>query len=112
MERDMAQQERTGGVVAQLAIAGEMTIYRAAELKDLLLPPIEQAQVIEIDLAQVSEIDSSGLQLLIAAKREAAARGKTLHFIGHSRAVLELLDLCDLGGFFGDQVVIFPHGGH
>ena len=40
------------------------------------------------------------------AKREAATRGKTLRFAHHSAPVLDLLDLCDLSGFFGDPVVI------
>lgn len=98
--------------VAQFALEGEMTIYRAAELKEVLQPHIDHASVIEIDLSKVSEIDAAGLQLLIAAKLEALIRDKQLHFVGHSKPVLELLDLCDLGGFFGDQVVIFPHGTH
>lgn len=108
----MAQQETSKIATAQFAIDGEMTIYRAAELKQVILPHIDHANVIEIDLSKVSEIDSSGLQLLIAAKLEASIRDKQLHFVGHSKPVLELLDLCDLGGFFGDQVVIFPHGTH
>jgi anti-anti-sigma factor len=108
----MAQQDKSKTSTAHFAIEGEMTIYRAAELKESLLPHIDHASVIEIDLSQVSEIDSAGLQLLIAAKLEAMIRDKQLHFVGHSKPVLELLDLSDLGGFFGDQVVIFPHSTH
>jgi anti-anti-sigma factor len=88
------------------AIDGEMTIFRAAELKAALLPEIERAQEIEIDLSHVSEIDSAGLQLMIAAKLEAILRGKQLRFTGHSKPVTDMLDLCDLGSFFGDQIVI------
>ncbi len=108
----MAQHEKSKAATAHFAIEGEMTIYRAAELKDTIKPHIDHAGVIEIDLSKVSEIDSAGLQLLIAAKLEAMIRDKQLHFVGHSKPVLELLDLCDLGGFFGDQVVIFPLGTH
>lgn len=99
----------TTGQAVQFAIEGEMTIFRAAELKAALLPQIEQAQEIEIDLSRVSEIDSAGLQLMIAAKLEAILRGKQLRFTGHSKAVMEMLDLCDLGSFFGDQIVISSH---
>jgi anti-anti-sigma factor len=108
----MAQHEKSKVATAHFAIEGEMTIYRAAELKETIKPHIDQASVIEIDLSKVNEIDSAGLQLLIAAKLEALIRDKQLHFVGHSKPVLELLDLCDLGGFFGDQVVIFPHSKH
>ena len=63
-------------------------------------------------VSQVTEIDSAGLQLLVAAKLEALIRDKQLHFVGHSKPVLEVLDLCDLGGFFGDQVVIDSQVAH
>ncbi|MFH2135570.1 MAG: STAS domain-containing protein [Pseudomonadota bacterium] len=108
----MAQQEKSKTATAHFAIEGEMTIYRAAELKETIKPHIDHAGVIEIDLSNVSEIDSAGLQLLISAKLEAMIRDKQLHFVGHSKPVLEMLDLCDLGGFFGDQVVIFSHSKH
>jgi anti-anti-sigma factor len=83
-----------------------MTIYTALELKGWLLAPLNQCSELEIDLAGVSEIDSAGLQLLVLTKNEARARGKTLRISGHSPAVLELLDLCNLEGFFGDPVLI------
>jgi anti-sigma B factor antagonist len=87
-------------------IEGEMTIYNALELKDQLLAPLDQCAHMEIDLAGVSEIDSAGLQLLVMAKNEARARGKTLRISGHSPAVLDVLDICNLEGFFGDPVLI------
>lgn len=105
----MSYTDSAGDGMTHLVIEGEMTIYRAAELKDVLLSAMRGARVIEVDLSQVSEIDSSGMQLMIAAKREAMAAGKQLHFAGHGRAVLEVLDLCDLSTFFGDQIVIPPH---
>jgi anti-sigma B factor antagonist len=87
-------------------IEGEMTIYNALELKDKLLALLDQCAHMEIDLAGVIEIDSAGLQLLVMAKNEARARGKTLHICRHSPAVLEVLDICNLEGFFGDPVLI------
>ena len=87
-------------------IEGEMTIYNALELKGQLLAPLDQCADIEIDLAGVSEIDSAGLQLLVMAKNEARARGKTLRICRHSPAVLDVLDICNLEGFFGDPVLI------
>jgi len=108
----MSQQEKSRTGSAHFAIEGELTIYRATELRDTILPRINNAGVIEIDLSQVTEIDSAGLQLLVAAKLEALIRDKQLHFVGHSKPVLEVLDLCDLGGFFGDQVVIDSQVAH
>lgn len=91
-----------------LAIAGEFTIFTAAALKQTLLDAIagSDSPDIDIDLSDVSEIDSAGLQLMVMAKREAAASGKNVRFVGHSAPVLDLIDLCDLSGFFGDPVLI------
>ncbi|HLA34976.1 MAG TPA: STAS domain-containing protein [Rhodocyclaceae bacterium] len=91
----------------QLAISGELTIFTANEIKQQLIAAITQPlREIEVDLSQVSEVDSAGLQLMVMAKREAAAHDKTLKFTHHSSSVLDILDLCDLSGFFGDPVLI------
>ena len=93
----------------KIAIEGEMTISRASELKLELMPVCEAAQKIEIDLSGVSEIDSSGLQLMMAMKLESIARDIQLSFSGHSTAVQDALEVTDLGGFFGDPVLITTH---
>lgn len=90
----------------QFVIEGEMTIYNALALKAQLLAPLDQCAQMEIDLAGVTEIDAAGLQLLVMAKTEAKSRGKGLTITGHSPVVLEVLDLCDLEGFFGDPVLV------
>jgi len=70
------------------------------------MPVIAGNNEIEIDLSHVTEVDGAGMQLLIAAKREAILHGKSLRYVGHSKPVLDMLDLCDLVGFFCDPVVI------
>jgi anti-sigma B factor antagonist len=92
--------------LCQLHIEGEMSIYTAAELKAQLVPHLAQPGELEIDLSQVSELDSAGLQLLILAKREAERVGINLRLAWHSPAVLEVFDLCNLAAFFGDPLVI------
>jgi len=92
--------------VYKLPIEGELTIYTAAELKSKIVAAFAAAQPIEIDLSQVDEIDSAGLQLLILAKREAAAADKPLTLVKHSQAVVECLDMCNLTTEFGDQVIL------
>jgi hypothetical protein len=46
------------------------------------------------------------MQLMVAAKREAAARNKPLRFAGHSPAVVDILELCNLSGQLGDPLLI------
>ena len=93
-------------VPGRLEIKGELNIFSAAELRLQLLEALATSTELEVDLAQVSEIDSAGLQLMLAAKREAVARNLTLHFTGHSPAVFDALELCKLSGLLGDPVLI------
>jgi anti-sigma B factor antagonist len=102
----VATVESGEGGLCHIAVNGEMTIYAALELKNEFLSALAQGEAVELNLGGVSEIDSAGLQLLVMAKTEAQARGKTLSITGHSPAVLEILDLCDLEGYFGDTVLI------
>lgn len=92
--------------IQQLTIEGEMTIYRAMELREQLLPVLASAREIEIDLSHVTEIDAAGLQLMLGAKLESILRDVPLRFTGHSAAVRDMFDLCDIGGFFGDPMII------
>lgn len=96
----------TAKKVKKMRIEHEMTIYTAAEMKAQLMSMLGKNAEIELDLSQVGELDTAGLQLLILAKRECAARGGNLRLIGHSPAVLNVLDMCHMTQFFGDPVVI------
>lgn len=93
-----------------LALVEDLTIYNAAAQKGMLLDSLNDAGGLDLDLSQVGEIDSAGLQLLILAKREANRQGKPLHLIAHSAAVLEVIDFLNLGAFFGDPLHIPANG--
>ncbi|MDZ4160842.1 MAG: STAS domain-containing protein [Burkholderiales bacterium] len=86
-----------------LHIAGEFTIYRAAELKQTLF---SEPPATEIDLSGVTELDSAGLQLLMLAKQTAQAQGRELRLTGHSEAVIDVFELLNVAAYFGDPVVM------
>ena len=86
-------------------IAGELTIYTAAMEKQSLQEALDAAEELEINLSQVNEMDSAGLQVLIVLKQEAARRKKKLHYSMHSKAVLEILEMSNMTTSFGDQIV-------
>ena len=90
----------------RFAIEGELTIYRAADVKTELLDALRQAALLEVDLSGVTELDTAGLQVLMLAKQVAAADGRQLRLVGHSPAVLDVFEMLDLGGYFGDAVLI------
>lgn len=100
--------ETFDSTAAAVAIGGELNIFTADSTKKRLLHAIHfaPASEIEVDLSDVTEIDTAGLQLMVMAKKEAAEHGKSVRFIGHSTPVLDLIDLYGLSSFFGDPILI------
>jgi anti-sigma B factor antagonist len=90
----------------KLRIEGDMTIYRAVELKQTLVDALHSQRQLEIDLSGVTEMDSAGFQLLLLVKREAQDAGKSVRFVGHSPACIEVIDAFSMAAAFGDQLVI------
>lgn len=87
----------------RIALEGDCTIYRAAELKPLLLQALQPGATLEVDLSEVTEFDSAGVQLLLLAEREARAQGGALRVARQSPAVSEVLSLLDLQAHFGGR---------
>jgi len=61
--------EKLSGVIR---IRGEMTIYDAAVIKDALFGALQGESDVCLDLSGVSEVDTTGLQLLLMAHRACA----------------------------------------
>jgi anti-anti-sigma factor len=99
----MASRKKTSCAAPSLHLSGELTIFRAAELKQLILATPAPA---EIDLAGVTEIDTVGLQLLLLAKQTALAEKRELRLVAHSAAVTELFELLHVAAHFGDPMVV------
>lgn len=91
---------------ACLPIEGDMTIYRAAELKQALLDALNGATSLEVDLHGVTEIDSAGIQLLMLTKATGQANACEVRLLNHSPAVLEVFELLDLAAHFGDPLLM------
>jgi len=102
---EFATQTTTDGA-AHLMLDGAMTIYNAAEIKNQLLGALNAANILELDLSHVGEMDTAGFQLLVMAKREATRLGRTLRIIGHSPPVQEVIEFFNMAAFFGDPLVI------
>lgn len=93
----------------RLVITQDLTIYQAMEQKQQLMAALSGTDALELDLSQVAEMDTAGLQLLLLAKREAGLLNKDLSIVAHSPAVRQTLDFCNLASFFGDPVIITAH---
>lgn len=86
-------EHRDGGLWA----SGDMTIYFAAAMKQQLLAGMQAGGTdVLLDLSQVAELDTSGLQMLLLAQRLAAAEGRRFRLTEPSAVVREVLELCGL----------------
>lgn len=93
--------------MVEKTVSGPLTILevnaRWTELEGL------QGQPLRLDLGQVDELDTAGLQLLIALKLKARMRGTRLEYTNHSLPVLRVLSLTGAAGILGDKLRI-PSG--
>ena len=99
-----------------LRIEGEMTIYRAAELKHqlehLLNPGVGSPGAHTIDLSDVTEIDSSGIQLLLLARRASSMAARGLQLVNPSAPVAEVFAALHLeisGAAPASATNVLPH---
>jgi len=80
-----------------LRLDAEMTIANAAALRECLVDAVAAAPGhLQLHLDGVHEFDSSGVQLLLSARRSLAERGHGLHIPAASTEVREALALFGL----------------
>ncbi|MDR2187849.1 MAG: STAS domain-containing protein [Azonexus sp.] len=92
--------------MSPLTVVNDLTIYHAIEQKQTLLDALAATDDLELNLAQVGEMDTAGLQLLVLLKKEAQKAGKRVRIVAHSQAVSALIDFCNMAAEFGDPLVI------
>ncbi|SAI73220.1 Predicted NTP binding protein (contains STAS domain) [Bordetella ansorpii] len=91
-----------------LRLDGELNIYRAQDTRQQLLRTVAglasqpEPQALDIDLSGVSEIDTSGVQLLLATMRYAQSQGMDTRLVRHSVAVVEAMTLLGLDGYLSN----------
>ena len=86
-----------------LRIEGEFTIFRAMELKPVLLAtPLAD----EVDLSGVTELDTAGVQLLMLLKKTALKQQRNVTLVAHSPAVIEVFELLNVVAHFGDHLLM------
>jgi len=99
MSWDITQDTENG----RLALSGELTIFSVQDIRQRLLEVLANREELTVDLGEVTEIDTAGLQLMLLAKRKV---GKTVRFSHHSDVVLRLIDLANLGQTLGDPLIL------
>lgn len=94
--------------LCKISLHGDMTIYHVAMLKEKLLELLENKKTkeVEINLTDVSEMDTAGFQILVMSKQESKRINKPLSLLAHSQAVRDVLELYNVENFFGDPLVV------
>ncbi|QHF02321.1 STAS domain-containing protein [Pseudomonas asturiensis] len=81
------------GLLQRIVIKeGDLTIITAQAQHELLLEVITMAKEIEIDLCDVVEIDTAGVQLLITARIESDRLGRHLLLSNASEVMISTLE--------------------
>jgi anti-sigma B factor antagonist len=77
-----------------IRVSGELTMHHAEAMAPLLLASLPtDGSMAQLDLSDVSELDTAGLQLIMAAHRETVNRFGSLTIVAASQAVRETLEL-------------------
>ena len=76
-------------------LTGEMTIQNAAEVLAGLKPVMGDLAV--LNLSDVSEMDTAGLQILLLLKSQAVAEHRSFELVSPSDPVVEVLRTAGLG---------------
>lgn len=75
-----------------LRLSGECTIYHAASAKDVLLGDSKGFdKTVKLDLEQVSELDTAGVQLLMMLRKAIEQAGGTLQLQASNESVDQVL---------------------
>lgn len=99
--------------VSRIRLNGELTIYSAVELRDQLLGSIGAARGVELDLSEVSELDSAGVQVLCAFRSLLLASERDLHVVGMNDGIRRIFNLMGLESrFIDDSATAGIYGEH
>jgi anti-anti-sigma factor len=90
----VSAENRYGKCVAR--VVGEMDVYAVSTLRARFVELLSGTEEVELNLAEVTDFDSAGLQLLLWFGREAARAKVKCRVTGASAAVGELTGLYNL----------------
>jgi anti-sigma B factor antagonist len=92
--------EPAEGAVSQVTVSGEVDPATSDVLFDVLVRALSAARTthVEVDLAEVTLLDASGIGVLLAARNRAHTAGKTLSVCAATGMPLRVLEVTGLLG--------------
>lgn len=100
MDITIKSQGAGGGRV--IHVSGEVDVSNASELRDAIDGLLgEKATPVDVDLAEVPYIDSTGIGVLVGAVHRASDAGLALSVSNPQRNVARVLDMLGVSGELG-----------
>ncbi len=70
-----------------LRLEGPLTVYEVGEMREVLLASMEKDRELVVDIAGINDCDTTGVQLLVSARKKAKKEKKKFFITGNSDAV-------------------------
>jgi anti-anti-sigma factor len=95
-----------------LRLVGEIDMCSAESIRDAAFAAIHQHHTdVHVDMSSVTFMDSTGLQVLLAARRRAELAGGRLNLLNPTRAVLRVLEVTGVDHLFEIERAAIPAAG-
>lgn len=88
------------GNKATVAVVGKITVQTAPDLDDALKALEDSILDIDLDLSEMDYTSSAGLRVMVAAQKNALARGGTLRLLHPNKDVMEVFEMTGLADIF------------
>lgn len=88
--------------VCEAVVEGELTIYHVNDFRKNLEKAIKKASNINLNLANVSEIDTSCFQVLMQAQNACLENDKELKLTAVSQPIWEVMEIFGMERHFGN----------
>lgn len=82
-----------------------LDISNVSEARDNILQLLNSGNAIRFDLSSMTEIDTAGVQLILAVRKEAQVQGKECRFVHPSPPVEDVFRALGRGGIFDESVL-------
>ncbi len=89
--------------LCRLGFEGDMTIYHAQDMLEVMMPHTEDYKQFELNLSKVEDVDSAGIQLLLMLDLKSREKHGETSIVEPSGSVYEVLNLYRLVERFNVQ---------
>ena len=101
---DLTTMTVPGDGFVTLRVSGEIDLYTAPALRDAALEALRHHGTnLRVDLRDVTFMDSTGIEVLLATRRRAALEGGSLTLIRPTHAVRRIIEVTGLEKMFSIQ---------